>query len=370
MILFKNARLYSPKEVGTVDILISGSKVLSIEKDISIAGLKYDTYDLENNIVTPGFIDQHVHLIGAGGKRGFGSMTSELSAEDLLSVGSTSVVGLLGTDGVTRSPKSLYAKTKSLDDQGISAYMHTGYYGLDPVHIMKSIQEDLVFIDKVLGCKIAISDIRSSFPTLQELLKKWREVYIGSMIGGKKGILHVHLGNAPSKLDLLFQMVNDHQVPIESISPTHVARTSDLFDSAIEFGKLGGRIDITTGASKFTDPYKAVLMAIERKLPIDRMTFSTDGNAGLDLKDKNNHVVGTKPAPIRANLEEFIKLVKTKNISVPDALSLVTSNVADNLGLNNKGRLQVGKDSDFCVFDSSWNLKTVISKGKIHSIES
>ena len=57
MILFKNARLYSPKEMGTVDILISGSKVLSIEKDISIAGLKYDTYDLENNIVTPGFID-------------------------------------------------------------------------------------------------------------------------------------------------------------------------------------------------------------------------------------------------------------------------------------------------------------------------
>jgi beta-aspartyl-dipeptidase (metallo-type) len=190
------------------------------------------------------------------------------------------------------------------------------------------------------------------------------------MIGGKKGILHVHLGNAPNKLDLLFQMVNDHQVPIESISPTHVARTSDLFDSAIEFGKLGGRIDITTGASKFTDPHKAVLMAIERELSIDRMTFSTDGNAGLDLKDKNNHVIGTKPAPIRANLEEFVKLVKTKNISVPDALSLVTSNVADNLGLNNKGRLQVGKDSDFCVFDNSWNLKTVISKGKIHSIGS
>ena len=63
-------------------------------------------------------------------------------------------------------------------------------------------------------------------------------------------------------------------------------------------------------------------------------------------------------------------MVKTKNISVPDALSLVTSNVADNLGLNNKGRLEVGKDSDFCVFDSSWNLKTVISKGKIHSLES
>jgi beta-aspartyl-dipeptidase (metallo-type) len=369
MILFKNARLYSPKEIGNTDILVSGSAIIAIEENLSITGLNYTTIDLNNQIVTPGFIDQHVHVLGAGGKRGFGSMTNELTAKDLLSVGTTTVVGLLGTDGVTRSPKSLYAKVKGLDDQGMTAYMHTGYYGLDPIHVMNSIQDDLVFIDKVLGCKIAISDIRSSFPTVQELLNKWREVYVGSMLAGKKGILHVHLGNSPSKLDPLFQMVNDYQVPIESISPTHVARTSELFESAIEFGKLGGRIDITTGASKFTDPHRAVLMALEQNLSIDRITFSTDGNAGLDLKDDKQNIIGTKPAPISANLSEFQRLVKSEEISISDSLSIVTSNVSDNLGLNHKGRVKVGADADFCVFNDSWELQNVIAMGEMISLE-
>ena len=102
--------------------------------------------------------------------------------------------------------KSLYAKVKALNQEGISAFMHTGYYGIDPVHLMKNVQEDLIYIDAVLGCKIAISDIRSSYPSDRELLRLLRQVKVGGMIARKKGILHVHLGNLESKMDSLFEL--------------------------------------------------------------------------------------------------------------------------------------------------------------------
>ena len=97
-------------------------------------------------------------------------MTPEIKV-DLVKNGIISVVGLLGTDGATRV-KSLYAK-KYLNQEGVSAFMHTGYYGIDPVHLMKNVQEDLSNY-AVLGCKIAISDIRSSYPSDRELLRLLR----------------------------------------------------------------------------------------------------------------------------------------------------------------------------------------------------
>jgi beta-aspartyl-dipeptidase (metallo-type) len=82
-----------------------------------------------------------------------------------VSCGTTTVVGLLGTDGSTRGIKTLYAKCKALDMEGMTAYMFTGYFGLEPMHITSNVQEEMIFIDKVLGCKVAMSDVRSSFPT-------------------------------------------------------------------------------------------------------------------------------------------------------------------------------------------------------------
>ncbi|MDG1252051.1 MAG: beta-aspartyl-peptidase [Schleiferiaceae bacterium] len=364
MRLLKNFHVFAPKDLGFVDILVAHGKVLCVEENLNITGIpNLEVVDGEGAIITPGFIDQHIHLIGAGGKRGFSSLTRELEITDLWRVGTTTAVGLLGTDGATRNPKSLYSKVKAFDEQGLSAFMHTGYYGLDPCFITDSAQNDLIFIDKVIGSKVAISDIRSSFPTDNELLKRWREVYVGGMVSGKKGVLHVHLGPAKEHLDPLFRMVKDFDVPISSLSPTHVARSKELFEEAILFAKLGGSIDITTGASKFTEPHLAVYCAVEEGVPITQITFSTDGNAGLDAKDVHGNVIGTKSAPIEANLSSIRALLTDRIIETEQALSLVTVNVANHLNLKGKGRVSNGYDADFCVFDDQWNLKDVYTKG-------
>jgi beta-aspartyl-dipeptidase (metallo-type) len=292
-------------------------------------------------------------------------MTPEINIGELIRCGTTTVVGMLGTDGITKTLEGLYAKVKALDQEGITAYMLTGYFGYPTTSILNSVLEDMIFIDKVIGCKTAISDERASFPTENELLKLLREVHVGGMTAGKGGILHVHLGALDSHMDILLNLVKKYHFPIQHISPTHVGRTRPLFEQAIEFAKLGGMIDISTGGTKFDLPYKQVLYALEKGVSIDNITFSSDGNAGMAKKDANGNINDLYKAPVELNLKQVLLLIKDAGMTVSDAFKIITTNPARNLSLKQKGKLAAGFDADLCFFDDEFNLTDVISKGKI-----
>ena len=67
-------------------------------------------------------------MIGGGGEAGPTTRTPEVALSRLTEAGVTSVVGLLGTDSISRHPESLLAKTRALNEEGISAWMLTGAY--------------------------------------------------------------------------------------------------------------------------------------------------------------------------------------------------------------------------------------------------
>jgi beta-aspartyl-dipeptidase (metallo-type) len=362
--LIKNADVYSPAPLGIHDILLADGRVQAIEKHIDLPASLATVVDAEGKKVCPGFIDQHIHIAGAGGKDGFVSMTPEIKASELVACGTTTAVGLLGTDGTARNIRALFGKVKALRQEGISAYMYSGYYGSDTVTITDSITSDMIFVEPVLGFKIAISDIRSSYPTALELVKKLREVRVGGMLGNKKGIMHVHLGSLKTQMDVLFELVEQYEFPIAHISPTHVGRSKSLFDQAIAFGKLGGMIDITTAASKYTDPYKSVLYALDQGLALGQMTFSTDGHAGLTRNDHLGNSIGFCAAAIDENYKEMVNLTKIGGLTLSEALQLITTNPAKNLGIKNKGRLAVGADADMCWLDDDLRLTDVWCMGK------
>ena len=363
MKIVKNAEVYSPAYLGRKDILIGGEKILAIAENIEAGNIAVEVIDANGKIVTPGLIDQHIHLTGAGGKHAFSSMTPEISITELIQCGTTTVVGMLGTDGITRTLEGLYAKVKALDQDGITAYMLTGYFGFPTKHLLGSALEDLIFIDKVIGCKTAISDERASFPTENELLKLLREVHVGGLTSGKGGILHIHLGALESRMDILLELVKKYHFPIHHISPTHVGRTKELFEQAIEFAKLGGMIDISTGGTKFDLPYKQVMYALEQGVSIDNMTFSSDGNAGMARKNANGEITNLYKAPVDLNLKQVILLIQEGGMSITDAFKLITANPARNLSLKNKGKIEVGFDADLCIFDKDFRLTDVVSKG-------
>ena len=362
--LIKNSNVFAPEALGMKDLVLGGGKILAVSDHIEPGNAFDEVWDAEGKITTPGLIDQHVHIIGAGGKHGFSSMTPEIFLSEFIACGTTTVVGLLGTDGCARSIKTLYAKAKALDAEGITAYMLTSFFGIDPITITGSIQDDLIFIDKVLGCKVAISDERSSYPEPVELLRHLRQVHVGGLISGKGGILHVHLGGLSTKMDILFRLVEEFEFPIKHISPTHVGRSAELFEQAIGFAKIGGMIDITTGASKFTAPWKAVIQALDAGVPMDRLSFSSDGHAGIGKKDENGKISGFSKAPIHKNLSEVRSLVQQGGVPLAEALKLITKNPAHNLSLKTKGHISTGACADFCFFDEQLNLTDVVAKGR------
>jgi len=164
-------------------------------------------------------------------------------------------------------------------------------------------------------------------------------------------------------MDILLELVKKYHIPIHHISPTHVGRTKELFEQAIEFAKLGGMIDISTGGTKFDLPYKQVMYALKQGVSIDNMTFSSDGNAGMAKKDKNGGISKLYKAPVDLNLKQVILLIQEAGMSISDAFKLITTNPARNLSLKQKGKIEVGFDADLCFFDINLKLTDVIYKG-------
>lgn len=363
--LIRNINLYSPEEKGMNDILICGEKIVAIAPRINLQGIDMEIVNGQGLNVAPGCIDQHVHIIGGGGQTGYFSLAPEVPLSRLLACGTTTVVGLLGTDGFVKQLPQLYAKTKALCQDGISAYMLTGFYGLPTPTLTDCVANDLIFIDKVIGCKIAMSDDRSSYPTKSELMRIIQQVRLGGFTSAKGGIMHVHLGALPGGIELLLEIAREYPSLIGYISPTHMGRTHDLFLQAIEFAHMGGMIDISTGGTKYCEPYESVLEGLEAGVPIDKMTFSSDGNAGVRRKDPLTGTDTYKVAPLDKNLEQVIKLIKDGGMKPSNALRLITVNPANNMKLKGKGRIEVGFDADLTIFDDQWNLKGVYARGAV-----
>ena len=362
--LIKNARLYAPASLGMNDILLSGEKIVHISPAIQLSGIPYQTIDAEGKIVTPGFIDQHIHITGGGGQQGYASLVPEVTMSELVSCGITTVLGMHGTDGFVKELSTLYAKTKALDDDGLTAYMLTSYYGLPSKTLMDSVADDLIFIDKVIGCKLAMSDDRSSFPTELEILRLINQVCLGGFTSGKGGILHIHLGALPEGIDILLNIVHRYPTLISYLSPTHMIRTEALFRQAIEFGKLGGMIDFSTGGTKFDTPHRCVVKALEAGVSLDRITYSSDGHGGVRRVNPETGEVTYRPAPLHLNLQETVALVKEEGIPLEQALTLITSNPARNMKLPHKGTIAVGNDADFCFLNDNLEVTDVIARGR------
>jgi beta-aspartyl-dipeptidase (metallo-type) len=174
----------------------------------------------------------------------------------------------------------------------------------------------------------------------------------------------VHLGGLDSRMGVLVELVEKHQLPVRRISPTHVGRTEALFDEAIHFAHLGGMIDISTGGTHFDEPYRQVLRAFRQGVPVDRITFSSDGNAGVVVRDADGNVSGYRRAPLDGNLEQVVKLITEGGVDPAVAFRLVTANPARNLSLPHKGRVVAGADADLCLFDEHYRLRDLLARGE------
>jgi len=155
-------------------------------------------------------------------------------------------VGLLGTDDAVRTTAELVTVARGLNAEGLTAYCLTGGYHLPPMTVTGSVRLDIVLIDLILGVgELAISDHRSSQPTLDDLLRVAGDAHVGGLMAEKAGIVHLHVGDGARGLELVRRALACSELPAAVFNPTHINRRKGLFDEALTLAQRGCTIDIT-----------------------------------------------------------------------------------------------------------------------------
>lgn len=375
MKIIKNVNVYAPEKLGKKDLLIAGGKICQISDNLDIPeNWEVEVIDGEGLIATPGFIDSHVHILGGGGEGGFANRTPEATLSGLTRWGITTVVGCLGTDGYGRDLTALIAKIKGLREQGITAYGYTGNYQIPVRTLTGSITQDIMVVDEFIGTgEIAISDHRSSQPTYDEFLRVCADTRLGGILSGKAGIINIHLGDSPRRMDMILRAIEETEIPSTQFLPTHVNRNAALFDQAVEYAKLGGTVDFTGNEDidywvtvsdevRVCDGIKRML---DEGISSDLFTISSDGQGSLPLFSADGQFLGIGMGQSSCLLKEVRECVQRENIPLEIAIKAITANPARVLCLDTKGQIKDGFDADLCLMTEDLNIHTVIAKGQV-----
>lgn len=373
--LIKNAAVYAPEYLGIQDVLIADSRIQKIDTDIpAIDAYDVEVFDGTGKLLFPGFIDSHVHILGGGGEGSYHTRTPEIMLTDITLGGVTTVVGCLGTDGTTRSMASLLAKARGLEEEGISTYIYTGSYQVPVRTLTDNIVDDLILIDKVVGCgEIAISDHRSSQPTREEFARIVGDTRVGGILSGKAGLVNIHMGDGPRMLSYLRYVAEETEIPPSNMLPTHINRSTRLLKDGIDYAKsLGGYVDLTTSSDPDfleEDEVKAstgLRLMLEQGVPGDQITFSSDGQGSMPIFDRDGTFLGLGIGKVTSLYREVRNAILKEKVDITQALRPVTTNPANLLKLENKGGIAPGKDADLVLVNqNTLQVDTVIAMGQL-----
>lgn len=359
--LLKNVRVFRDGAWRPSEILLADRRIEAIADHIHC---DYDALVVEDGhgmTAIPGLMDQHVHLTGGGGEGSFLTQVPPMKFSEPVKAGVTTVVGLLGTDGTTRSVANLVARTKAMREFGLTAYCLTGNYNYLSPTLTGSVMDDIVFVEEIIGVKIAISDHRSSNMTKESLIKLASDARVAGLLSGKPGIVHLHTGTGKAQLDMLFDIVEETEIPIRTFRPTHLAAK---YDAAIRFAKLGGLIDFTCDPDDMENR-SALLVRALREAPAGSVTISTDSNGSLPVWNEKNEMIGIDAGHIQALPDTLRAMVQLQGCPLEEAVKPMTENVAKALDLYPaKGVLAPGSDADIVLLDEQLAVDTVYAMGQ------
>ncbi len=366
--LLRDADVYAPGRLGRRDVLIGGGTVLAVEEKLSATVPGCDVVELGGARLVPGLVDPHVHLTGGGGESGPSSRVPRVPLSALTLAGITTAVGVLGTDGTTRTMASLVAAALALRAEGLSAFCFTGGYEVPPHTLTGSVRSDIVFVDPIVGVgELAISDHRSSQPTFDELVRVAADCHVAGMMSGKAGVLHLHLGDGPRGLAMVRRALDETELPASTFYPTHVNRRRALFSEAIDLAKRGVFVDVTafpvSDGDEGVPAADAILEYLESGAPKEGLTCSSDGGGCLPSFDARGRVAAMdvgRPSAVADTLTALL----ARGAPLESVLPVFTRNVAGALRLPAKGRIERGCDADLVTLDESGRIRDVMARGR------
>ncbi|MEV3828659.1 beta-aspartyl-peptidase [Aeromonas allosaccharophila] len=370
--LIEGADIFSPTHLGQQDLLVADGRIAWMGKGLTVpANWPLNRVDGRGSYLVPGLVDPLAHITGGGGEGGFAFRTSELAASEALKAGVTTLVAALGTDSLTRTPTQVLGKVREFRAAGVSAFMYTGSYHLPVKTLTGTVESDIILIPEVLGVgEVAISDHRSSAPTHHELARLASEARVAGLLAGKSGVSFFHIGDGKGALAPLRALRDETDIPLRQLYPTHCNRNPWLFVEAIEWGKAGGWVDLTT--SSFPDLLEdgerlaadGLAELLAAGVPAERITFSSDANASLPRFDGEGRLIEMRCGQIASLWQQCVRATRL-GVSLERALAAVTSNPAQALGLGSKGRIGVGQDADLLLIHArTFAIERVMSGGQ------
>lgn len=349
MFLLRGAVVHAPEPLGHQDVLVGGGTVLAMAPRLDVPPSLATVVDLDGCVLVPGLVDVHVHLSGGGGEGGAETRVPAVAPSLLAGNGVTTAVGLLGTDGTTRSIRELLAAARALDALGLTAYCYTGSYEVPPPTLTGSVRGDLVHVDRIVAVgELAVSDHRSSQPTFDELVRVAADAHVGGMMAKKAGLVHLHLGDGRRGLELLWRAKETTELPLRVWHPTHVNRNPTLFAESVRWASAGGWVDVSAFPPPYDDgtldPVDAVAALLDAGCDA-RVTLSSDAGGCLPVFDGDG-VLRSMEVGSPSGLLHVVRALVARGVPLARALAPVTSTPAALFRLPAKGRVAVGGAAD------------------------
>ena len=363
----RNATVFAPQELGKQDVLCWGGRIVSVGNDLRPPQFANpDVADAKGQILLPGLIDAHIHIMGASGSGGPAERSSDLPLSRITSAGVTTVASPLGTDSISRTLHGLLMRAKAATDEGIDAYVYTGGWTNPVPTFTGDPQSDVVFLDRVLGIKVAIAEASAPPLSVQELAHLAHASIIGGRLAGKNSVLHAHIGDRSEGLQPLREAASLTGLPLDRFVATHINRNATLHRQALDFAKAGGSIDFTSqvhathGSGSAIPPSLAILQALDDGVPPDRITLSSDSGGTYPRLDGSGLYMAD-PSSVFQTLSEIVN----QGRSWCEAAAFSTLNPARLLGLAHKGRIAEEADADLLLLDENGRIDKLWSRGRL-----
>lgn len=367
---FKNVIIYK-ENVGLVksSIQFENGKISSFEDENDLLSLD------DKLIVVPGFIDEHIH--GANGSDVMYATDKDLS----------NIAKSITKDGVT----SFMPTTMSMDISSIKKALNVigNYSNEEGANVIGAHVEGPFISKKYCGAQDPKNIIKSNLGILKDLIDS-----------SNKKIKIITIAPEETTLEVM-EYLKDNNILINAgHSDASAMQAVEAFKNGVtclthtynamrgihhrDIGLLGeGLIHDEIYAELIADLHHVSGEAIKflyRNKSSNKIILITDsmearflpngiyelGGQKVYVKDGVAALENGTLAGSVLHMNEGIKNVKdVLGISLIEAIDMATKNVANHLGLTNKGGIAIGKDADLTIIDENLNVYMTIVNGKI-----
>jgi len=348
-LLIKNGKTINNE---TIEIAVEAGKIVKVDKKIDL--VSNNILDLKNeHYISAGWIDDHVHA--------YEKMSLYSDTPDKIGVdsGVTSIIDA-GTTGA-ENIKEFYNITRNVNTN-VYSLINISKFGIveqDELADLSKIDYDKIINkvkelpDFIVGLKARMSNSVIGNNGL-EPLKMAKDVQ--NKLNNIP--LMVHVGSAPPQLDKIIGLLNAGDVVTHCFNGKENGildrRDNQIKQFAKEAQKQGIVFDVGHGTASFD--FDVAEQAFAENIKTD--SISTDIYS-------RNRIDG--PVYDMATTLEKMKVI---GYSWDEIIEKITKVPADIFNLTEKGKIEIGKDADFTIFDIKPDTKKLVdSSGNVRETE-